>query len=123
MLSSKKTLVVVAAVALLVLLAVYARGGKCRSEGYSKRKKKSNPWIPAPPPLDALSVPLLPVLAEFGGRFVALPGKSENTKLGTKSQMVWDKSAKKGYWYRSGGTFSSGAPRPPRMAENSSAWR
>lgn len=123
MLSSKKTLVVVAAVALLVLLAVYARGGKCRSEGYSKRRKKSSPWIPAPPPLDALAVPLLPVLAEFGGRFVALPGKSENAKLGTKSQMVWDKSAKKGYWYRSGGKDSSGAPRPPRMAENPSSWR
>ena len=121
MLSSKKTLVVVAAVALLVLLAVYVRGGECRREGYSK-KKKSNPWIPAPPPLDTLAVPLLPVLAEFGGRYVALPGKGENAKLGTKSQMVWDKTANKAFCYRTGGTFSSGAPRPPRMVENSSIW-
>jgi hypothetical protein len=122
MLSNKKTLIIVAAVALLVLLAVYVRGGKCRSEGYSK-KKKSNPWIPAPPPLDALTAPLLPVLAEFGGRYVALPGKGENTKLGTKSQMIWDKNAKKAYWYRTGGTFSTGATRPPRMVENSFIWK
>lgn len=118
--TTKKTLVIVAAVALLALLAVYVRGGGSR-EGYSKRNAAK--WTPAPPPLDTLQVPLLPIFSEYGGRYVALPGKGENAKLGTKSQMVWDKVGNKAYWYRTGGTFGpGGGARPPRVTENTSVW-